>query len=79
VCVCVIESLKIMNININVNLLLLNTYWASMTCYGLSPAFKGSSKGSFSFWTISHHLSRNSLHICFSSYTCIGLCVLALN
>jgi hypothetical protein len=31
-----------------------------MACYDLSPTFKGSSKGSFAFWTIGHHLSRNT-------------------
>jgi hypothetical protein len=41
-----------------------------MAYYGLSPTFKGSSKGSFAFWTIGHHLSRNttpvhSLHMLF--------------
>jgi hypothetical protein len=43
----------------------------------------GSSKGSFAFRTIGHHLSRLHsgpffAHIV-SSYSCIGLCVLALN
>jgi hypothetical protein len=42
-----------------------------VACYGLSPTFKGSSKGSFAFWTTGHHLSRNttpvhSLHTLFS-------------
>jgi hypothetical protein len=41
-----------------------------MACYGLSPVFKGSSKESFAFRTIGHHLSRNmtpvhSLHVLF--------------
>jgi hypothetical protein len=50
---------------------------------GLSQTFKGSSKGSFAFWTIGHHLSRNDsgpffAHVV-SSYSCIGLWVLALN
>jgi hypothetical protein len=55
-----------------------------MVCYGLSPTFKGSSKGSYAFGTIGHHLSRNTNSGTFfarvvSSYSCIGLCVLALN
>jgi hypothetical protein len=41
-----------------------------VACYDLSPTFKGSSKGSFAFRTIGHHLSRNttpvhSLHVLF--------------
>jgi hypothetical protein len=61
----------------NLCCLLPNTYYSSVACYGLSPTFKGSTKGSFAFRTIGHHLSRNttpvhSLHV--SSYSCIGPC-----
>jgi hypothetical protein len=34
-----------------------------MACYGLSPTYKESSKGSFAFRTIGHHLSRNTTSV----------------
>jgi hypothetical protein len=57
-------------IPVHLLLILPNTYWASVACYGLSPTFNVSSKGSFAFWTIRHHLSTNttpvhSLHMRF--------------
>jgi hypothetical protein len=50
-----------------------------MPCYGLSPTFKVSSKGSSAFWTIGHNLSRNttpvhSLHMLFQVIPFRSMC-----